>query len=172
MSPPLLKEGRSAGPELVKQRVMELNASDERGISVVRNKIKDFAAISVGQPVAGYPCPPYKIIILDEADRSGKTPPEKHSILFTHWPGFRAKLWTTGPATDCLLAVCDALTGIFCPRHWRARSMTEDAQNALRRTMELHSRITRFCFICNYVSRQAFSTPRHPSRLLPQKKSP
>ena len=92
-------------PDNFRSRVLELNASDERGISIVREKIKDFArqtprAQTVASDGQAYPCPPYKIIILDEAD-----------------------------------------------------SMTQDAQAALRRIMENYARITRFCLVCNYVTR-------------------
>lgn len=35
--------------------------------------------------------------------------------------------------------------------------MTQDAQSALRRIMENYSKITRFCLICNYVTRSVAS---------------
>ncbi|KAI9598887.1 P-loop containing nucleoside triphosphate hydrolase protein [Syncephalis fuscata] len=46
-----------------KEAVLELNASDDRGIEVVRNRIKMFAQKKVTLPVGRH-----KIIILDEAD--------------------------------------------------------------------------------------------------------
>lgn len=85
------------GPRKFDERVIELNASDERGINIVRNKIVTLAKMSVSGRDENYLCPPYKIIILDEAD-----------------------------------------------------AMTTEAQSALRKTMEDHSNVTRFCFICNY----------------------
>ena len=56
------------GPKRVSEKVLELNASDENGINIVRNKIIKFANIVVGTSDPNYPSPPYKIIILDEAD--------------------------------------------------------------------------------------------------------
>jgi replication factor C subunit 2/4 len=56
------------GPIKFKERVLELNASDERGINVVRNEIITFAKSIIGNPDPKYKCPPFKILILDEAD--------------------------------------------------------------------------------------------------------
>ncbi|GME78883.1 unnamed protein product [Ambrosiozyma monospora] len=47
----------------MKDAVMEMNASDDRGIEVVRNQIKQFAQKKVALPAGRH-----KIIILDEAD--------------------------------------------------------------------------------------------------------
>jgi replication factor C subunit 2/4 len=46
------------------EAVLELNASDDRGIDVVRNRIKMFASKKVNLPPGIH-----KIVILDEADR-------------------------------------------------------------------------------------------------------
>jgi replication factor C small subunit len=76
-----------------KSSFFELNSSDERGIDVVRNKIKEYARMA---PMGGG----FNILFLDE---------------------------------------CDHLTG--------------DAQAALRRTMEMFTRSSRFVLSANYSSR-------------------
>lgn len=77
-----------------KTMALELNASDSRGIGVVRNEIKEFAGTRQLFHKG------IKLIILDEAD-----------------------------------------------------AMTNDAQFALRRVIEKHTKNARFCLICNYVSK-------------------
>jgi len=74
--------------------MLELNASDERGIDVIRTKVKEFARSKLPVGV------PFKIVLLDEAD-----------------------------------------------------NMTADAQQALRRLMEMYVDVTRFILIANYPSK-------------------
>merc|ERR1711865_838229 len=81
--------------DMYKEAVLELNASDDRGIDTVRNKIKMFAQKRVNLPPGRH-----KVVILDEAD-----------------------------------------------------SMTQAAQQAMRRTMEVHSSSTRFALACNLSSK-------------------
>ena len=48
-------------------RILNLNASDERGIKIVREKIKYFASLAISQSYNNK-IPNFKVIILDEAD--------------------------------------------------------------------------------------------------------
>jgi len=82
------------GENGVKGNFLELNASDDRGIDVIRVQIKEFAKLKSLADI------PYKIICLDEAD-----------------------------------------------------SLTKDAQQALRRTMEKYSASCRFILACNEISK-------------------
>ncbi|KAM0276613.1 hypothetical protein ACHAQH_006570 [Verticillium albo-atrum] len=67
---------RIYGPENVRQMVLELNASDDRGIDVVREQIKTFAStkqIFTSARGAANSAAGYKLIVLDEADAMTNT---------------------------------------------------------------------------------------------------
>ena len=53
------------GVENYADRIIELNASDERGINIIRDKIKKYSKQSIKKLDNA---PPWKIIVLDEAD--------------------------------------------------------------------------------------------------------
>ena len=86
--------------------ILELNGSDDRGINVVREQIKNFSA----------------------------TDSKISHILFDN-VSFVKK-------TNIKLVILD-----------EADAMTYDAQFALRRVIELYTDSTRFCLICNYLTK-------------------
>lgn len=55
------------GAEHYRERVLELNASDDRGIAHVRDKVKRYAEVKMPRLPGGGPA--FKIIVLDEADQ-------------------------------------------------------------------------------------------------------
>ncbi|CAL3966808.1 unnamed protein product [Diplocarpon coronariae] len=65
------------GSKNMRQMVLELNASDDRGIEVVREQIKTFAStkqiFTMSKTSAPASMPTYKLIILDEADAMTST---------------------------------------------------------------------------------------------------
>lgn len=68
---------RIYGAENMRQMVLELNASDDRGIEVVREQIKTFAStkqiFKMGSSVGRTGIAAFKLIILDEADAMTNT---------------------------------------------------------------------------------------------------
>jgi len=66
----ILALGREIFKEKYRERVIEFNASDDRGINAVREKICNEARKTIMELTSldGTPIPPYKIVILDEAD--------------------------------------------------------------------------------------------------------
>ena len=63
-----------------KEGVLELNASDDRGIDVVRNRIKAFAQKKVTLPPGRH-----KVILLDEADAMTEGAQQARVLLGVPW---------------------------------------------------------------------------------------
>mmetsp|Transcript_24401 Transcript_24401/g.27877 ORF Transcript_24401/g.27877 Transcript_24401/m.27877 type:complete len:396 (-) Transcript_24401:53-1240(-) len=135
-------------PSQWRRRVLELNASDERGISVVREKIKQFASLSVGKSGshtssstggAGLGNKKNWFGANNNKNNNNITSTTTTTKQTTMDDNDDAKKYPNPPFKVIILDEAD--------------TVTKDAQAALRRIIEAHSRITRFILICNYVTR-------------------
>ncbi|KLU84678.1 replication factor C subunit 3 [Magnaporthiopsis poae ATCC 64411] len=114
---------RIYGADNMRQMVLELNASDDRGIDVVREQIKTFAStkqiFSIGRSAASS-----SSAAATAAGSSSSAPSAARG---------------TGTMASYKLIILD-----------EADAMTNTAQMALRRIMEKYTANTRFCIIANY----------------------
>ena len=110
-----------------KRRVLELNASDERGIEVVRTRIKQFAMSAT--------------IENEDAEDDVFLVRKKKEADSGHIDGTKHESTPIGASEHpwLKLVILD-----------EADQMTPDAQGCLRRTMEQFAKTTRFLILCNY----------------------
>jgi replication factor C subunit 2/4 len=134
-------------PLQMKRRVLELNASDERGISVVRDKIKHFASLAIGTSGTSGANEKSKSYFTSNAKKSAndnENNDNANKMDIDNQDGTATTKGTTKkyPNPPFKIIILD-----------EADTVTRDAQAALRRVIEAYSKVTRFILICNYVTR-------------------
>ena len=92
------------GPRLFNDRVLDINAGDENGIAMVRDRVKRFSMLMLGARDAQWPCPDIKVIILDEAD----------SLTIDAQSALRNLVETSAHNTRYIM-ICNKITRIIDP---------------------------------------------------------
>ena len=121
------------GTKSLKGNVLELNASDDRGIDVVRNVIKDFA--STGQIF-------FQTAASKQQQQQQQSNQEESSSTNTNNSNKASTTTPSFPRPSYKMVILD-----------EADQMSGEAQAALRRVIEQYTRNVRFCILCNHVNK-------------------